>query len=733
MFAGSRVVSRVVFVSSTDTLTTALQTAQAGDRIELAGGVYGQLTLKQKANFNVDFPDGVVIASADPADPAVFAGIDLRDVQNLTFGGVTFDYTYAVGDPVWLRPFMVQDSTNVHFHDVTFAGDTPQGVSVEADGFGTGIGLSVRSSTDISVTDSVFTSFHRGLVISDSGDITLTGNEITDMRSDGMNFSAVTDLLVEGNHIHDFRTSAQAKDHPDFIQIWTNGTDTPSTGITIRGNLLDIGQGAATQSIFIRNDVVDRGLAGDEMFFQDITITDNTIINAQTHGITVGETDGLVIANNTVLHSDGDTPDGADSSVEIPRIHVSGDARDVTVTLNVVAAVHGDDGQSDWSVTDNILVQDQDPQAAGFYGDVFVSSTGDGGTFVPVSGGGIETLGAGATAAFGTSDGTSGTTPIAQFQVSPDADNTATRIFDAGASTGANSYHWDFGDGTTATGLTASHTYTDGGTYTATLTAVGASGVAVAAVAPVTVQGPDVLIMQAFGDFVAFDAGEAVALDGPDQGDAQGLLLGDPGVLTSIDRTHVRDILTSDDVEITGTLSATSADGAGEVFRLHGSILVEVTPAGELSVRAWDTDGAGVRVVTSGAGLLDQQPHDFEITLQDGQLSVAVDGVGTATAFNGTLQDKGRLDFMIGNPWSKANFEGGLRDFAIRVNADDFADADPDSFVFENHPSMTAFEHMMFGADQSFDDLDTRYAVQISELIQDTLTSFDLSDTDSLL
>ncbi|MGH3577110.1 MAG: PKD domain-containing protein [Mycobacterium sp.] len=51
------------------------------------------------------------------------------------------------------------------------------------------------------------------------------------------------------------------------------------------------------------------------------------------------------------------------------------------------------------------------------------------------------------------------------------------------------SYVWAFGDGGTATGQTASHTYANSGSFTLTLTATDSSGVAVAATAVVTIGG----------------------------------------------------------------------------------------------------------------------------------------------------------------------------------------------------------------------------------------------------
>ena len=65
--------------------------------------------------------------------------------------------------------------------------------------------------------------------------------------------------------------------------------------------------------------------------------------------------------------------------------------------------------------------------------------------------------------------------PTSDFTFSPSAPTTAQTVqFNGGASTGANgrqivNYTWDFGDGTTANGATASHRFTVAGTYTVRL------------------------------------------------------------------------------------------------------------------------------------------------------------------------------------------------------------------------------------------------------------------------
>ena len=67
--------------------------------------------------------------------------------------------------------------------------------------------------------------------------------------------------------------------------------------------------------------------------------------------------------------------------------------------------------------------------------------------------------------------------PVANFTATVDANNVLRYGFDASGSTGSiDSYQWDFGDGATGSGQSASHTYAAGGDYRVTLTVANSDG-----------------------------------------------------------------------------------------------------------------------------------------------------------------------------------------------------------------------------------------------------------------
>ncbi len=676
----------IINVTTLSELYDALANATGGETIKLAPGDYGDLVINGKSGFDTTFSSEVQIVSADPENPAVFSGMDMREAANLTFDGITFDYTFEPGDTLWDRPFDVMSSENITIRNSTFDGDLASGVSESSDGYGYAIGLSFRNSSGITVEQNEFFEFYRGMTVSSSEDIQVLNNDVHSLRMDGFNFSEVTGVLIEGNHIHDFNLSLNSLDHSDMIQFWTNGTDSPSSDIVIRGNHLDVGDGDATQSIFMRNDLVDRGLAGQEMFYQNLLIENNVIVNGHRHGITVGESDGLVIRHNTVLHDDGRLQDGVDPQVEIPRITVAETSTNVVITQNITSDVVGQTPEGGWRVQDNAFVQDQDPTQDGYYGHVFVSSSlpiADGThNFLAVPGGVIDLMNAGAPSTL-TLETSAELTP--RFHVTRSEDSAAVFHFDASMSTvdfgptpPGTVFQWEFPDGSTQEGAQISHTFARGGTYDVNLTAVLPGGETATLEMAMNVTGSSVLSYDANEGMTTID-GVITAFSDPDvQITSDGIALSSQGVALSIAREDVRDILGRDEFNIALELTAGSTTSAGEIMRVHTSFTTSVTESGEILFEAFTEDGQRIRLTTQGANITDMATHDVGISLLNGVLAIHVDNVPLAsTNMTAPLAENGGSHGLVfGNPWGRDNFEGVISGIDITVDASNFAEAD---------------------------------------------------------
>lgn len=348
------------YVRSSAELENALSAANGGDVITLASGDYGALNLR-----NATFSSEVKIISENPNDMASFSSMNLVGASNLTFESVKFDYTYEAGHQVQRSPFKVTDSSGIKFDSTVFEGDFINGTGTTADGTGTGRALLVRDSQDVDIVDSEFFAWWKGIAIGGSEDVNLIGNNVHTIRSDGINIGRSTNVLIEENYIHDFGGAAGSGDHRDMIQIM-RAQGEGSHNITIKDNIFDVGEGDYTQTIFAGS---DKATASNPTHWHtNLVVEGNLIYNNHTHGISVAMTDGLTITDNTLVA----IPRDKTSGVTIPKIHISSESRDVTVEGNATAAITGDNGQSDWDVSNNLIIQNTNPNGSGYYADVFV-------------------------------------------------------------------------------------------------------------------------------------------------------------------------------------------------------------------------------------------------------------------------------------------------------------------------------------------------------------------------
>jgi PKD repeat protein len=686
--------STTVNVSTAAELQTALKNATGGETILLAAGTYGMLQLiNGKTQYDVTHSATapVTIRSADANQPAVFTGLDLRSTSGFTFENLTFDYTYASGNVLSSRPFMVSNGTDITIRGCTFDGDVAVNRNAIDNGFGFGIGFSGRNCTNLVFENNTLHTFHRGAIFDNCDNTVVRGNDVHSVRMDGLTFAAMQGVLIEDNHLHDFKRSLASADHADMIQFWTNSTTRPSTDIVIRGNTLDIGTGDFTQSIFMRNEEVDSGRAGPAMFYRNILIEDNTIYNDHTNGITVGETAGLIIRNNAVLHANGAT-EGVTGSVSVPKINVAGPSTGVTIVDNLAGGVTAAGGRPTWTVANNLIVQDSDQSAPNHYTDLFLSTslrvTGAGHAFQALPGGLIETMDIGP-------DGLrlDGTPSVIKplFHVSTLPTDSGVFVFDAANYTtgplgqvtpALGTFLWDFGDGATGTGGVVAHRYAVPGSYAVTLTVVQPDGSSVSTSDTAVVPTPDLLRLDtATGSFgIVGDAGEtltalpATALSG--KAGAWAIDLGKTGVTASVPSKQLEEMFGADNLAIDLKLKADlGASSYGEVFRVHSSFIASVNNSGQFVFQMWGNDGTTVTVTSKGTNLLDGAAHAVSIRFDAdaGVLKLSVDGKTAVSApFTADLPDMGSAGMVFGNPWNKKNFDGPLLQFDLNVDRSNY-------------------------------------------------------------
>ncbi|MBL9060309.1 MAG: right-handed parallel beta-helix repeat-containing protein [Mangrovicoccus sp.] len=661
----------VIDVSDAAGLKAALAAATGGETIRLAAGSYGSLAL---SNFHVP-----VTLVGDPAAPAVLTGFDLDDVDGLSIDGLTFDYTYRVGSGTWADFASVQNSRDITIRNAVFDGDVASGTGTSADGTGAGRGLRISASDNILIENSELHTFWKGLGIGDSTNVTVRNNDFHSMRSDVMSISATDNLLIENNHFHD-RLEGPEEDHGDMIQAHSRGATAPLTNLTIRGNLFDIGDGDRSQSVFLANEAVSKG-AGYDMFLKNVVIENNVILNAQSNALVVGAVDGLVLRNNTVLHAGQEGAEETATAASTPRIEVESTSMNVTIERNVTSAIIGHNGQPDWTVANNFLVQNTDPELPDHYTDHFLSPYGQLGghseKLMLRADSPIAMAGAGA--------------PALLYDPTPDhltalilpeeQTNRAAWLFDARLTAGPGGpldsstaqFDWVFSDGVTARGIEVLRQFDHPGSYRATLTVTAADGSRSVTDAVVKIFGSDLIGYDgASGTFLGLAEGESVVIATPPAAAVSGQTV-NLGALASpliLERDAFRPIFEAGDFELAMRLAGNSGGGSGEILCLRGALKVSVDKAGEVLVNLTDINGASYKLTTSGARMKDGAWHDvlLDVDPAGGTVSVTVDGrLLVQKALGAPMAVASGRDLQLGN-----GYNGKLADFDLHADAGDF-------------------------------------------------------------
>jgi hypothetical protein len=676
-----------------DDLARAIKDAAPGTVLDLAGGNYGVLALK-RAGGAEGAP--ITLRSADPADPALLSGMDLRNASHLVLDGLVFDYTYQPGEKGYHNAFYVVGCRDLTIRNSLFDGDVTDPETPGEVVYPTGHGVVIRGSSLITFENNEMRDFYRALAISSTQDMVVRGNNIHALRMDGITFAEVQRVLVEANHIHDFKIAVDSGDHADMIQFWTTGTDSPSTDIVIRDNVLNSGLGWNTQTIFMRNEEVDTGRAGPEMFYRRITIENNVIVNAHLHGISVGETDGLVIANNSLVRNAPSAGMEHNPRLWIPRIGVTRTSRNVEIMRNVVSTVDGYEDQPSWTLKDNFTVQDKTPTSPGYYDQVFVAArSGDPrnlASFRALPGGPLDGRDVGSSllrattapiAAGRESAADSTTTPAIRVTVD---DKIANRFnFDAGTSAGLEGlkaddtgFQWNFGDGQTAAGPRVNHRFDKPGLYRVVLTLRLVDGTDMTAISNLRVPRAEILVFSSqTGTVTSYAEPRNPVSSALGRGPAD---LGKGEMATIIDRNLIGPFFDAISFEIGLRLTSNgSFRDAGELLRVHQTLVVAITGRGMVDVQ-FETATDKLRL--SGGPVRIYSGNWVDLILRysagTGLFQIVSDGKVLAEGrTSGPVGPMKHWGLSLGNPFNNAySFKGKLDRLVLKVGAYDFTETE---------------------------------------------------------
>lgn len=261
-------------VSSQSQLVSSISKANGGDTIVLAKGFKAEMIAVDGFNKS----GGLTITSQDSGSPASVSCLKITGSS-----GITVRDLDVMQRPNASQTASVLNSSNivldrVHVHGVEDLSKTSWG-------------LTIRYSSNVSVTNSEFDQLKCAIHYMKNDNVTLEGNKVSNILNDGFIGSSTSNLVIKDNFFTNFQHAGPV--HPDCIQLYTRPGDATAHDILITGNVYVRGNGTPVQGIWIRN---DSGLSP----FENVTVTNNTIIGSAYHGIGATAVGSLVMTGNRV-------------------------------------------------------------------------------------------------------------------------------------------------------------------------------------------------------------------------------------------------------------------------------------------------------------------------------------------------------------------------------------------------------------------------------------------------
>lgn len=282
-------------------LPAARKAAVAGDTILLPAGTYATLDLT-----NAVYAAPGLTLKAAPGAAVVIGQATFNGTQGVSLAGV--EIVQPVGS--WMSALYVDTAARVNF----------DGLHVHHLGTAmAGTGVIIRSSTDVTFTNSEVDHVGLGIALVDSQRVTVRGNRTHDLSGDAIDVAGTSASIIDGNSDTDHFPNPG--DHPDFIQFWGDAANPLPAGNVVTNNVYRRGKGAVVQGIFVERQA-------------NLTITGNGMSGAMSNGVSLSAVQGAVVTGNFVQGwTDMDS-----------WITVRGQSSNVTVTGNVGGVSNVADG-----------------------------------------------------------------------------------------------------------------------------------------------------------------------------------------------------------------------------------------------------------------------------------------------------------------------------------------------------------------------------------------------------
>lgn len=611
----------------------------------------------------------IVVTSEDPNVQSHMMTARVLDSQNVTFENLYFNSEDS--DRVsYLADAYVVDSKNIAFIGNTFDGpkegpllETPDGVE----------NMSFFKNVDgLLIENNHISGYVHTVRVFDSNDVLIEGNEITEVQGDAIHGGGWQNVKISNNHIHDLYGSTQEVSHSDMIQLWGGFGLEATDGVLIEGNLLDSGDGAAYQSIFIRNTT-------EGITHQNIHVEDNLIYNAHPNGIRIVGAENTVVDGNTLLWNQDSTQLVSTSTTFQGHPQITIEDPFGLIVNNIAARISGLDGTI---VGDNAIISYTDVTSPNYFSNHFVNIDGGGArtleelqlvpdsNFVGVYGAALSTP----------TDTAEDLTAIIMQSV--EEGTRASIILDASLTRDENgfvdeddaTFKWTFADGVEIEGISVARSFPTGDHMDVRLTVTHNDGSVVSVDRSLAFDRNDIAD-------VDFDSG----LGGTSEfftyfkSDASDFETSNGNTVFHLDGTNGIQFAASDSAwgglssfSIDLDIQKDSAAGAGRILNLQKALKMYVDKDGRV-IFELSTDEGDFKVASEAGALSDTNWHNLNVTYdeKDNLLTVSVDGdVSGSVEASGSTPGQASWGLQVGAHSHSASLQARIDNFKVVSDPD---------------------------------------------------------------